>query len=362
MQNKKDVQTGAIPRRQFFGALETVTVGLAGAGCVLASAASPARAAREAAKAAGAAYRFKIGMYLPELNLPFDEELAKAKQIGAEYVWFNRLLNETSVTQMSDAEADRMAKRVEQHGLKIFLLNAGNPFKQIHLTELNLKALEDSPAFRKQLGDLERSMQIASRLGVPAVGAFTFAWPGEYTAGKPTWPMRWLTRGGVIADVDMDKLAKAFSMVADRAERYGVDVALSMMPWNYTNTTGNFRRVAERVGSRRIKVMWGPADNMNSGEWDAATAGFQNVRPYLHGLHLKDLHVNDGVRLDFEYRPLGSGDVDYRTILRNLRDHRCDAVLSLSTHFRPPSGSSEDAMRINYANLTKLIREVEAEA
>ena len=37
--------------------------------------------------------------------------------------------------------------------------------------------------------------------------------------------MRWLTRGGVIADVDMQKLVKAFSLVAEQAERYDVDVA-----------------------------------------------------------------------------------------------------------------------------------------
>jgi sugar phosphate isomerase/epimerase len=146
------------------------------------------------------------------------------------------------------------------------------------------------------------------------------------------------------------------------AERYKVDVALSMMPWNYTNTTGNFRRVVQRIGSKRLKVMWGPADNLNSGEWDVATAGFQNIRPYLYGLHLKDLHVVDGVSLKFEYRPLGDGDVDYLSILRNLRDHCCDAVLSLSTHFLPPSGSRIEAMRINHANLKKLIERVEAEA
>ena len=36
-----------------------------------------------------------------------------------------------------------------------------------------------------------------------------------------------------------------------------------------------------------------------------------------------------------------------------------DAVLSLSTHFLPPSGSREEAMRTNYANLMKLIRAAE---
>ena len=306
-------------------------------------------------------YRFKLGMYLPELRLPFDDALEKACEIGAEYVWFNRIPDELPIAEMSEAAVDRMAERVRRHGLKMFLVSAASSFKQIHLSDLSLENMTDHPAFQREMKGLIRAMQIAARLGVGTVGTFSFAWPGEYTAGKPTWPMRWMTRGGVIADLDMEKLVKAFSMIAEEAERYDVDVALSMMPWNYTNTTGNFRALAERLDSRRIKVVWGPADNMNCGEWDTATAGFNNVRPYLHGLHLKDLHVIDGPRLQFEYRPLGTGDVDYPTILRNLRDHRCDVVLSVATHFTPPSGSAEEAMVTNYTNLKRLIDEVEAE-
>ena len=298
-------------------------------------------------------------MYLPELRFPFNEALAKAKEIRAEYVWFNHLSDEIPISQMSDEEVDHMGKRVSQHGLKIFLIGAGNPFKTIHLTDLSLETMADHPAFRKELNDLIRSMQIASRLGVSTVNAFSFAWPGEYTAGKPTWPMRWLTRGGIISDGEMDKLIKACSMVVEEAERYSIDVALSMMCWNYTNTTGNFRRLADQLGSKRIKVMWGPADNINCGEWDVATTGFHNIRPYLHGLHLKDLHIIGGQQLRFEYRPIGDGDVDYLTVLRQLRDHNCEAVLSVATHFLPAEGSAEDAMRINYANLLSLIQQIE---
>ena len=307
-------------------------------------------------------YRFKLGMYLPELRLPFDEAVVKAKEIGAEYVWYSRMPGEPVMGQMSDAEADHRAELLERHGLKLFLISAGGSFKQVHLADLDIENMGDHPGFRQELDDLIRAMQIAARLGVGTVGTFSFAWPGEYTAGKPTWPMRWLTRGGVIADVDMEKLVKAFSILLEQAERYDVDLALGMMPWNYTNTTGNFRRLAERLNSRRIKVMWGPADNLNSGEFDVATAGFQAVRPYLHGLHLKDLHVTDGLHLKFDYCPIGTGDVDYPTVLRHLRDHRCDAVLSVSTHFLPPGGSAEEAMRINYTNLKDLIQKVETEA
>ncbi len=308
-----------------------------------------------------APYKFSTAMFINELQMPLEEALPTAKDIGVEYVWFASLPGRPPVADMSDAELDQIADKVAANGLRLMMISAASPFKFIHLTDLEADNLAEHPQFRKDLDDLVRSMEIAARLGVGAVSAYSFAWPGEYTADKPTWPMRWLTRGGVIADADMEKLVKAFSMVVEQAERRQIDVSVSMMPWNYTNTTGNFRSLAERLNSPRLKVMWGPADNYNCGEWDVAEAGFNNVRPYLHSLHVKDLHVNDGLRRDFEYRPLGDGDVDYLTVLRNLRDHRSEAILSLATHFRPPSGSAEEAMRINYDRLQDLTRRVESE-
>ena len=67
--------------------------------------------------------------------------------------------------------------------------------------------------------------------------------------------------------------------------------------------------------------------------------------------------MKDGLQLDFSYCPLGEGDVDYPAILRSLRERGSDAVLSVATHFLPASGSREEAMRINYANLRRLIAE-----
>ena len=200
-------------------------------------------------------YRFKLGMFLNELRLPFDEALAVARDIGAEYVWFSKIPDEPEVADMSDDAIDRMAKRVADHDLKLLLISALDPFKQVHLTDIDAGSPMDNEEYQRQFDDLVRSMRIARRLGVGAVLSYTFAWPGEYTAAKPTWPMRWLTRGGVIADVDMDKLEAAFSPVLEQAERDDVDIVLAMMPWNYTNTTTNFRQLAERLGSDRVKVM-----------------------------------------------------------------------------------------------------------
>ena len=304
-------------------------------------------------------YRFKIGMDLQMTSLPFDEALALAEELGAGYGWFGDL-GWAIDGEITDAAVDGIGERAAQHGVQLFMIGAGGAFSKLHLAELELETLEDHPEFRQDFNRLIQTMGAANRLGADSVLAYTFAWPGEYSAGKPTWPMRWLTRGGVIADVDMEKLTKVFSLVAEQAEKYDVDVVLGNLPWHYTNTTGHCRDLVERVGSKRIKIMWHPSDNLTAGESDSATAGFINVRPYLHSLHVKDLRVLDGLALNFEYCPLGEGDVDYPTVLRNLRDHRSDAVFAVATHFRPLSGSGADAMRINFANLKPLMEQVEA--
>jgi hypothetical protein len=48
-------------------------------------------------------------------------------------------------------------------------------------------------------------------------------------------------------------------------------------------------------------------------------------------------------------------------VFRNIKRHRMDVVLSVSTHFRPPSGSRIEAMDINVANVKALTRQVETE-
>ncbi len=300
-------------------------------------------------------YEFKLGMSLNELQLPFEESLAKAKELGARYAWGGTHSEGRRLSELPDAEIDEVAKMVDSHGLEFLFIDNAALFKHVHVAELELGKMLEHPQFKEHLDTLTQSMEVSARLGVGAVAISSFAWPAEYTAGKPTWPMRWATRGGIIADVDMEKLVEAFSIIVERAEQYSVDVALLMMQWNYTNTTGNFRRIAEAVGSPRLKAIWCPADNSNCGETDVATAGFQNLRPYLHAIHAKDLHTIDGSKLEFDYLPIGDGDVDYPTLLGNLRDHDCDVVVSVATHFTPPSGSHIEAMETNVRNLNRLI-------
>jgi len=289
-------------------------------------------------------------------GLPLQKALALAEELGAKYGWFGDL--HWAVNEVTNATIDGIGELASRHGVKLFLIGAGGAFSKIHLTDLEIEKITEQPIFQQDFNRLIQTMQAAKRLGVDSVLVYSFAWPGEYSAGKPTWPMRWLTRGGVIADIDMDKLLKVFSLVIEESEKYDINIVLGNLPWHYTNTTTHCRQLIENLNSKRIRVMWHPSDNLTSGELDSATAGFMNIRPFLHSLHAKDLRVIDGLNLNFEYCPIGEGDVDYITVLRNLREHRIDAVFAVATHFTLPNSDGADTMRINFENIKPLMKRV----
>ena len=296
-------------------------------------------------------------MDLQMTGLPLQKALALAEELGAKYGWFGDL--HWAVNEVTNATIDGIGELASRHGVKLFLIGAGGAFSKIHLTDLEIEKITEQPIFQQDFNRLIQTMQAAKRLGVDSVLVYSFAWPGEYSAGKPTWPMRWLTRGGVIANIDMDKLLKVFSLVIEEAEKYDINIVLGNLPWHYTNTTTHCRQLIENLNSKRIRVMWHPSDNLTSGELDSATAGFMNIRPFLHSLHAKDLRVIDGLNLNFEYCPIGEGDVDYITVLRNLREHRIDAVFAVATHFTLPNSDGADTMRINFENIKPLMKRVE---
>ncbi|MBM3935398.1 MAG: sugar phosphate isomerase/epimerase [SAR202 cluster bacterium] len=294
-------------------------------------------------------------MLLDELKMPFGDAIAAARSLGAEYVWFHDGPGKKSLPQMSGTEVDAIGESLERASLKLLVARAASAFKSVHAIDIDPSRVMDNSAYRRDYEDVVRAMEAARRLGVPAVCVFSFAWPGEYTAGKPTWPMRWATRGGIISEGEMERLAAAFAPVMQAADEHEVDVVVLQLSWNYANTTGNFERLEERIASPRLKLMWNPADSVNCGEADVAEAGFRNALPYLHSLHLKDLRVVDGTRNKFDYCAIGEGDVDYPSILRQLRAHAPHAVLSVATHYSAPDGKPGSAMRTNVEHLKRLI-------
>ena len=299
-------------------------------------------------------YAFKMGMFFDETGLPFEEAARLAQELGARYAEY--FLPPDQLTEQHAAHCRRI---LDDAGLQTHAMGSRSPspFKQIHIDQIELADLATHAEFTYHLDLVRRSMEFAKVVGSPNVLVSGFSWPGEFhgdTRVSPTWPMRYATGGGIIPPTELDKLTKAFTIVAELADRQDVDVAVSVHPWEYANTSRNYRRIAERVGSPRLKAKWGPGDAFNCGERDTITTGYQNLKPYLTSLHLKDLRVIDGPALEFEYCAVGTGDPDYAALFRTFARDRTDIVIAVATHFTPPGGTQVDAMRINYQNTLEL--------
>lgn len=301
-------------------------------------------------------YSFKIAAFLDECGLPFAAAAKLAQDLGASHAEF--FVGQDELTMEYGTHCRRV---LDAAGLQAHAVGSSpNPLKLIHLDEIALEDLPTHPEFVHDLGLIRRAIPFAKEVGSPNVLVQGFAWPGEYQNGKkvsPTWRQRYATGGGQIPEQELEKLAKAFGIVADLADGEGIDIAIGMMPWNYTSCSRNFRQIMERVDSPRLKCKWGPADNYNAGEHDTITNGYLNLKPYLTSLHLKDVHVVDGPGLEFDYRPIGTGDPDYAALFKTFARDHTDIVIAVATHYIPAGGTRVDAMRTNYANTLRLVDE-----
>ena len=141
-------------------------------------------------------YTFKLGVNLSETGESFERAVELAQELGAGYAEF--FVNDRA--HLSAAGAASYRRRLEVHGLRVHGIGCTpNPFKELHIDELDLADIPTHPTFRHDLDLLRRSIDFCQGVGGANVRVHGFAWPGEYQEGQrvsPTWPQRYATGGG----------------------------------------------------------------------------------------------------------------------------------------------------------------------
>jgi sugar phosphate isomerase/epimerase len=172
--------------------------------------------------------------------------------------------------------------------------------------------------------------------------------------------MRWATHGGIISEGELQQLAAIFSSICGKAEALGVDVVLAMRPFHFVSCARNFQLIAERVGSHRLKCQWSPADCLVSNETDILAA-YQLLKPYLHGLHCKDVTTGNGPMGDIGWSywwcSIGEGEVEWSRLLRLLaREHEGPLYLGICTHFKDEQLPEDEQLPAAMAQSFRAIR------
>ena len=84
--------------------------------------------------------------------------------------------------------------------------------------------------------------------------------------------------------------------------------------------------------------------------------GYENLKPYLTSLHLKDTRTIDGPSCKFEWCELGTGDPDYAALFRTFARDRHDVLIAVAAHYAPPGGTPADGVGINHRKALELAK------
>ena len=121
------------------------------------------------------AYTFKMGVFFDETGLPFEPAAALAQELGARYAEFF-----VHPDQLTAQYATHCRRVLDDAGLQAHAMgSAPNPFKQIHIDEIELAALPTNPEFVHDLDLVRRSMEFAQIVGAPNVPGFRVCLAGR---------------------------------------------------------------------------------------------------------------------------------------------------------------------------------------
>jgi sugar phosphate isomerase/epimerase len=119
----------------------------------------------------------------------------------------------------------------------------------------------------------------------------------------------------------LPRLVDRVGAFAHRAERAGVTLMLELEGASYVGQVAEAQILMAEVGSMSLALCWDVCNGWWSGEDPVATGLGLAMRLPLVDVQFKDVRVQAGdpARPDTAQVALGSGDIDYATIISTLR-------------------------------------------
>ena len=162
----------------------------------------------------------------------------------------------------------------------------------------------------EQIKLVKKQIDLANNLDVSVIRIFASGIPSKY-----------------IDDKVVERTIKNLKKVSPLAEQADVRLALENH-YGITSTAEDMIRIIEGVGSDYIGVNFDPANFVPSGE-DPVKAG-KKLSPYIFHTHVKDcVPASQGKYWGYDYVEVGSGIVDYKPILLDLKKNNYEGYLSL---------------------------------
>jgi sugar phosphate isomerase/epimerase len=248
----------------------------------------------------------------------------------------------TNVMELSSEQVQRAKQALDERGMRV--CGIASPLYKCKLAETEEAAqgrlhLGVERTRDEQLAVLERAIERARYFGTDLIRIFSFWRQGEMT------------------DAVFAEIIEGLRPGVKLAESAGVVLGLENEHACFIGTGAEAARAVEAVASPALKAIWDPGNAYFAGE-QPFPAGYEAVKPYVVHVHIKDaVRSPDGSP---QWTVVGEGEIDYRAHAAAQVADGFEGIWSLETHYKAPSGSTEESSRQCLAGMLAVLRDAGA--
>lgn len=193
-------------------------------------------------------------------------------------------------------------------------------------------SITDTATFDREMEALPRSLDLAARLDCPTLIIFGFErFDGEGDDLRP-------------------RVVEAFRTITEAVAGAGMTVIVENEPKFWVDLPEESAALVRDVDHPAFRLNWDPA-NLQWGGVEPTYEGFQAVRPYLGGLHVKDYFPS---RPFAPWCAVGEGVTPWAEILRWVAEESDLPHVTLETHAWPRTETSKQSLDWMRARLAEM--------
>lgn len=270
-----------------------------------------------------------MGIITDEVHVDFQVACEHVAAWGLPLVEV-RNVNGKNVATLSDDEVEAVGSVLRRHGLRVSGIASPvfkSPIDERPPSETTDFSVAGAYTVDAQIRLLERSCEVAKRLGTRLVRVFTFL--------RVPW-------SDAVVEAVVDHMAAAVRVAAGHDVVLAVENEHACIVGTGAELGAFFRRLDDRLDAQlhsHAGALWDPGNALAAGEERPYPDGYAAlpVDRLVH-VHLKDLARDQATYGTFV--PLGRGRIDYRSQFSALRRDGYSGNLVLEPHYAPPGTDS----------------------
>jgi sugar phosphate isomerase/epimerase len=276
-----------------------------------------------------------------EISQEFEHALDAMLEYGVRSAELRGLWGQ-NVLELSDTDRRRAKEALDRRGMTV--CSIASPFGKCKLRPDGEAGhgplhLAVERGLDEQMQVLERATELARFFGTDLVRGFAFWKQGDLS--EDVWA----------------EIVAAFRAPVAFAEQEGIILGLENEHACMIGTGAEAGRLLRALDSPAFQAIWDPGNAFFAGE-RSFPDGYRAVADRLVHVHVKDaVRRPDG---EAAWAIVGEGEIDYLGQFRALVADGYDSGVSLETHYRPPSGSTEEGSRLCLQAMLRLLRDAGA--